>query len=291
MSRRLLSRAGGPAPNEHWEARLQAMARTFPYPPTPHIAGAVRSRLDAKTERPARLRPRLAWAVIAALLILGGLLAVPQVRAAVVQFLQIGAIRIFLAEPTPTMTPTLTPSPSPLPPVVATSATTPTKEPPTATPRPSPTPLSSVLDLAGETTLAEAQQKAGFPIRLPTYPPDLGPPDRVFFQDLGGPVVVLVWLDPDQPDRVRLSLHQLGPGTFGQKLQPPVIQETTVHGQPALWTEGPYLLQFQRGGQVVYEGQLLVTGHVLVWVEEDITYRLETDLSLEEAVQIAESLR
>jgi hypothetical protein len=291
MSRQLWSRTGGAGPNAEWEARLRAAARTFPYPPTPDIAGGVRSRLDAKAERPARLRPRLAWAVIAVLLILGGLLAVPQVRAAVVQFLQIGAIRIFLVEPTPTMTPTTVTSPGPLPPMLATPISTPTEEPPTATPRPTPTPLSSVLDLAGETTLAEAQAQVDFPIRLPTYPPDLGPPDRVFLQDLGGPVMVLVWLDPGQPDRVRLSLHQLGPGTFGQKLQPPVIQETTVHGQPALWTEGPYLLQFQRGGQVVYEGQLLVTGHVLVWVEEDITYRLETNLSLAEAVQIAESLQ
>jgi hypothetical protein len=291
MSKRSFSRAGGAGPNAEWEARLRATARTFPYPPTPDIARAVRSRLDAESARRLKPRPRLAWAVIAVLLILGGLLAVPQVRAAVVQFLQIGAIRIFLTEPTPTMTPTLTPSPSPLPPAAVTSSAIPTEEPPAATPQPTPTPLSSVLDLAGETTLVEAQAQIDFPIHLPSYPSDLGPPDRVFLQDLGGPVVVLVWLDPDQPDRVRHSLHQLGPGTFGQKLQPLVIQETTVHGQPALWTEGPYLLQFQRGGQVVYEGQLLVTGHVLVWVEEDITYRLETDLSLEEAIQIAESLR
>lgn len=283
MSRRLLSRTGGPAPNEHWEARLRAAARAFPYPPTPDIAGAVRGRLGAEATRPARLRPRLAWAMVAVLLILGGLMAVPQVRAAVVEFLQIGAIRIFLTEPTPTVTP--------IPPTATPLSPTPTGLLPTATPRPTPTPLSSVLELAGETTLAEAQAQVDFPIRLPTHPPDLGPPDRVFLQDLGGQVVVLAWLDPDQPDGVRLSLHQLGPGTFGQKLQPPVIQETTVHGQPALWTEGPYLLQFQRGGQVVYEGQLLVTGYVLVWVEDDITYRLETDLSLEEAVQIAESLQ
>ena len=36
---------------------------------------------------------------------------------------------------------------------------------------------------------------------------------------------------------------------------------------------------------------LLVEGHALVWEEGDITYRLETSLSLDEAVKIAESLR
>jgi hypothetical protein len=34
----------------------------------------------------------------------------------------------------------------------------------------------------------------------------------------------------------------------------------------------------------------LVSGHVLIWAGLDVTYRLETDLSLKEAVRIAESL-
>jgi hypothetical protein len=34
----------------------------------------------------------------------------------------------------------------------------------------------------------------------------------------------------------------------------------------------------------------LVSGHVLIWEEDGLTYRLETDLSMEEAVAIAESL-
>jgi hypothetical protein len=135
--------------------------------------------------------------------------------------------------------------------------------------------------------MAEAQARAGFAIKLPTYPPDLGPPDRVFLQDMAGPVVITVWLAPDQPDRVRLSLHQLGPGTFAEKVQPRVVQETTVRGQPALWTEGPHLLQVPDGG---YEPRRLVTGNTLIWAEGEITYRLETDLPLDEALRIAESL-
>lgn len=260
-------------PNEQWEARLQGAAREFRYPPTPDIAVAVRRRLTSAAQ-PTRFRPRLAWAaIVAALILLAGLMAVPQVRAAVIEFLRIGAIRIFLVEPTPT----------PTVPAVA-----PTSTLPTATPRPSPTPLSSVLDLAGETNLADARAKAGFLIRLPTYPTDLGPPDRVFLQSLGGPVVVLVWLDPNRPDRVRLSLHELGPGTFGEKVQPQVIQETTVHGERALWTEGPYMIQLKNGD---YDVRRLVMGHVLIWTVGEVTLRLETDLSLEEAVRIAESLR
>jgi hypothetical protein len=35
----------------------------------------------------------------------------------------------------------------------------------------------------------------------------------------------------------------------------------------------------------------LIDGHVLIWEEDGITYRLETGVTLEEAVKIAESLQ
>lgn len=265
---------------ERWEEKLRDTAQAFPYPPTPHLASAVRAQLAVEAARPRRsilLRRQVAWAALIVLLILGGLLAVPEVRARVMEFLQVGSIRIFMTEPTPTVTPIpVTPQPS-------TTAT--------PTPRPSPTPLSSLLNLAGEMTLATAQKRTGFPIRLPAYPADLGPPHRIFFQDIGGPAVVLVWLDSDQPERVRLSLHQLGPGTYATKGEPQVIEETTVNGQPAYWTTGPYLLEIRQGNRTEFDIRRLVEGHVLLWVEGEITYRLETDLGLEEAVRIAESLR
>jgi hypothetical protein len=239
-----------------WEERVRAIAGAFPYPQTPDMAAGV----------PQRSKPlRLAWSAAATFILLAlltGLLAVPRIRAAMVELLNLGAIRILLGEPTPT--------PASTPAGVA------------------PTTLPSLLDLAGETTLAEARAQAGFPLRVPTYPPNLGPPDRVFLQRLCGPVVVLVWLDREQPERVNLSLHQLGVDTFGEKVQPPVVEETTVGGQLALWTEGPYLLQVWNGDAVL---RRLVEGHVLVWVEDEITYRLETDLNLEEAIRIAESLQ
>lgn len=287
-------------PIERWEAYVQETAGAFPYPPTPDIAGALRKRL---AEEPRRRTPgrRLAWAAAAVVILAASLLAVPQVRAGLLEVLRIGAVEIRLIEPTaipiptpapsPTATvrpPTATPDTSRTPGLTPTSSATPTPVPPTATPSPTPTPLTSVLDLAGETTLAKAQAKVDFPIRLPAYPPDLGAPDRVFLQDLEGSAVILVWLEPEQPDQVRLSLHELGPGAFVSKGPPPVVEETTVHGQRALWTTGTYYVK-SRGGS--YGNKRLIEGHVLIWTEGEITYRLETDLSLEEAVRVAESLR
>lgn len=244
---------------DRWEERVRTLAEAFPYPPTPDVAGEVRAQLlrEGKPRAARQPRRRLALAGLLVAILLAGLLAVPQVRAAVIRALRIGAIRILEGEVTP----------RPL------AAGTPLPPPP---------------ELAGETTLVEAQRQAGFPVRLPAYPPDLGPPDRVYVQDMGGPVVVLVWMDRERPEQVRLALHQLGPGTFGDKVQPPVVLQTEVDGKLAAWTEGPYLLEM-RGGSV--DVARLVTGHVLVWAEGGVTYRLESDLDVEEAVRIAESLR
>ncbi|MBE7553936.1 MAG: hypothetical protein HS126_22960 [Anaerolineales bacterium] len=278
MSQRFFSRTGGANQNEQWEARLQQLARRFPYPATPDVTSIVRAQLAEGSRPKLGLPPRrLAWAALLVLLILAGLLAVPQVRAALVEYLQIGAVRIFLVEPTQTPTPT---------PAAASLK----ERPLTPTPRPSPTPLPSLLDLAGATTLAQAQAQVDFPIRLPAYPANLGEPDWVFLQDFDGPLVVLVWAKPDQPNQVQFSLHMLGPGTFAGKGPPVTVQETTVNGQRAYWTEGPYLLQIRRNNRTENDVRRLIDGHVLVWTEAEITYRLETDLSLEEAVKIAESL-
>ena len=143
--------------------------------------------------------------------------------------------------------------------------------------------------MGGETTLEDAQQKIGFPIPLPTYPADLGQPDRVFLQDAGGWMLILVWLDPQQPDHVQMSLHMIEEGSWTiQKFQPTIIKETTVNGLRAIWTVGDYPL-IMRNGDIQFTR--MIDGHVLIWEENKITYRLETDLELDEAIRIAESLQ
>jgi hypothetical protein len=226
---------------------------------------------------------RLVWSTaILLLLLLAITLTVPPVRAAVLEFLQIGAIRIFQIAPTPAPSPTLPPVEQ-TPPVGLAPAS------PTVTSLPTPVDIVSLLDLAGRTSLEEARQKAAFPLRLPTYPPDLGAPSHVFMQDMGGEMIVLVWTDPEQPDQVRLSLHAIAPGSWaGEKVTPLVVQETTVNGQPAAWTVGPYLLYLRTRD---LELRRLIDGHVLVWTQDDVTYRLETSLPLDEAIRIAESLQ
>lgn len=255
--------------DDEMDAHLLEAARPFPYPPTPDIAIAL-SRKRSSLSPAIR---RLMWAALIVLISLCGLLVIPEVRAAVLSVLRIGSVTIFTTPPT--STPTSLPSTAVL----------------TDTPQPTATLLPSLLRLAGETTLQDAQAHVRFPIRLPTHPTDLGPPDHVYRQSMGGSVVILVWLDPTRADGVRLSLHLLSDGAMVYKMPPQVLAETSVHGQHAIWTEGPYLIEVKQGNQTEWTMRRLITGHVLIWAEGDVTYRLETDQELTEAVKIAESLR
>jgi hypothetical protein len=277
----------GTDPGERWETQMAAVARALPYPATPNLAAAVLAPSGARpavgsarrAATPRRVaRPALGWA-LAAVLVAASLLAVPAVRASLVTVFRLGVVRVILG---PTATPTATPRPAP--------TATGTPRPPTATPPPTPTALTSVLDLDGQTTLADAIARVRLPIRLPTYPADLGEPDLVFVQDLEGQAVVFVWLAPDDPSRVRLSLHLLTSSQLVEKQiknNPAGFEFTRVNGHEAFWTTGPYYIVNRRGD---YAEMRLITGHVLIWYEDEVTYRLETNGPLEEAIRIAESL-
>jgi hypothetical protein len=252
------------------DERLRAAARGMNYPRTPDVSRAVRIRIGRGPVMATSLRVRVAALV---LVLLVSALAVPQVRAKLIEFFQIGVIRILPAAPTETAQ-----SPFTSPPVIPITATPQTDHPDH---------VVSIAGLAGETTLEEAHYQVWFPIHLPDYPADLGAPDRVFVQD-DGPTVILVWLEEGDPGQVRLSLHQIGPsGFYMNKYEPRVIIETQVNGGYAIWAEGPYMVDITNGHQ---EFRRLVDGNTLIWKDGVITYRLESDLSLAEAVKIAESI-
>lgn len=255
--------------------QLLSISKGLDYPRTPDIAGAVMTRLPGAT-RPRFISRRLVWSLTVILILFSSLMLIPPARAAIIEFIQIGVVRIFRAEPTP-----LVPPNQEIPSTVV---------PVTATPVPTSQPLIPILEnLAGEMTLEEAQKAVNYPILLPSYPPDVGKPDRIFVQDADGKMTVLVWLDPQHPDQILMSLHFLPAGSWAiKKIEPTHIQETTVNSQRAIWAIGPYPLRLSNGD---LDFVRLIDGHVLIWEEGNITYRLETDLSLEEAVKIAESLQ
>lgn len=260
---------------ELFERQLLSISQGMDYPRTPDVVGFVMRRLHSPARTRFFSRP-LAWSLTALLILCSSLMLIPSARAAILEFIQIGVVRIFRAEPTP-LAPPNQEFPATMVPI-------------TATPYATAEPLIPILErLAGEVTLEEAQQTVDYPILLPSYPSDLGPPDRVFVQDADGDMTILIWIDSQLPDEVLMSLHFLPPGSWAvKKVNPTLIEETIVNDQHAIWAIGPYPLRFSNGDLDFIR---LVEGHVLIWAEGEITYRLETDLSLEEALKIAESLK
>lgn len=266
-----------------FETQLHYMASGMEYPPTPDIAGTVAARIRLSSRprffsRPFRFAQdrRLAWSLTIMLVLLSSLMFIPPVRAAIIEFIQIGIVRIFPREVEPT-----TQAPGTALPVPIQSSTTTPDEPVD-------TLIPMLNDLAGETDLENAQEIASYPILLPTYPRELGLPSRVYIQDAEGTMTILVWMDSRQPEHVTLSLHFIPTGSWAiNKMGPVVIQETDVNGSKAIWAEGPYPLMLRNGDIQITR---MIDGHVLIWVDGAVTYRLETDLTLEEATRIAESL-
>ena len=258
-----------------FENRLHSIASGMEYPRTPDIAGSVTTRLQRSTQRRLISKP-LAWSLTIVLVLISSLMLIPPARAAILDFIRVGVVQIFRGEPTPTPTP-----------IQGTPATI---LPVTATPIPDADLLPILNKIAGKTTLASAQKAVRYSILLPTYPPELGEPDLVYVQDAEGIMTILVWLDPQHPDKILMSLHFIPTGSWAiDKMKPEVVQEASVNQHKAVWAVGPYPLKLY-GSNGGMEFTRLIEGHVLIWADGDITYRLETDQSLEEAIKIAESL-
>jgi hypothetical protein len=264
---------------ELFEKQISSIAKRLDYPRTPDVAGSVMKRLSSKgtagREQGRFLSRRLAWSLAVLLVLFSSLMLIPPARAAILEFIQIGIVRIFRAEPT-RVAPPQQEFPSTLVPV-------------TATPGSTAEPLIPILErLAGEQSLEGAQELVAYPILLPSYPPDLGAPDRVFVQDADGDMTILIWIDSENPSQVQMALHMIPPGSWAvDKMNPALVQETTVNGERAVWAIGPYPIRFSNND---LDFVRLVDGHVLIWTNGEVTYRLETELGLEEAIRVAESL-
>lgn len=296
-------------PDSDWDRRLQEVASNFQYPATPDMATAVHERLRVRntshhtTNTPQWTveRRRLAMALLVALFMLVTLLAAPSVRAGIARFFQVGAITIFVGE---TEAQATSPSVAAALPTKQPTMTTTSTSPPVLTPLAVPdmmlvtpqtaTPIVTLgPTLEGPLTLAEATEVADFEIRLPGASSALGPPDEVYLEHTGNAdsllAVILVWFDPHGLQTPRLALYQIGAPEYGSKLAArESVMQSEVNGQPAYWIEGKHLLQIPDANGNV-EARLV--GHVLLWTESDMTYRLEGAPFIDDAITIAQSLQ
>ena len=234
------------------EHELSALADRLAPPEPADLPGRVLGRIDELDTEVGGSPTRVRGLVVAGVAALVGVsFVLPQVRAVAADLL--GAAGIELSTDSP--------------------------EAPDAPPEP----LAPLPDSRG-TSLAEAEAQVAFPILVPSA---LGPPDEVTVAD-GGRVVTLSWTD----DGVLLDQFDgsLGP-VFSKEVLATEPRATHVGGEDAWWVGSAHDLTYiDREGTEITESARRA-GPSLVWDARDVTFRLEGELGLPEALAIARTLR
>lgn len=238
------------------EEILETSARSFKYPATPDLASSS-TRMVENTR--SRLGPRLMVpAMLAILLFCSVSIFVAPVRAAVIEFIQVGVVQIFTGEPDRDLPEGMR----------------------------SETIYSLLGPVDGGATLLEAETALGQKGTLKKITKETGPPDRVFVQDLGDTAAILLWFSGEGEEHVGMSLIVLRSGASIGKDAPATVTRTEIWGQDALWLTGDHSLYLMVAGE---EMVIPVAGNILIWEYHGLTYRLETSASLDQALEMLET--
>lgn len=255
------------------ESRLADLAAHLAYPPTPDLAGAVGWRLRTRSASPrlfpfARtLRRSLLLAAALVLLVVGGALAV-----------RIGLDLLSIER-----------APLPSPSIAAPSGM-------------SSDPLGSRLGLGRLLDLDEARTEAAFSLQVPEV---MGAPDAVYLGGgaLRGQVAFVYAPRDDVPASALLGgaglLITQNRGMPDEGLAHKIlnisgvtVEPVQVNGSPGVWISGEphFFWYFAPDGSVIPESRRLV-GDTLAWERNGVLYRIEGAISLERALEIAQSMR
>jgi hypothetical protein len=262
-----------PMREQELEATLTDLGERLAYPRPTRLAAAVRARLSEPRPRrwwDAVLSPRYAFAPAVATLVLilvVTLAAVPDVRAAADVFLRLRGIDIFQTTATPTA-----PAASP------------------AVPFP-----------GQRMSLDEARRRAPF-LRAPADA-RLGAPDQVYVdQTQAGDRVTLVYVSrpgiPVSRDAgvsavVVVFRAQVDESLFAKVGVPGTrIDEVAVNGGRGFWLEGtPHQFFYRDSAGNPTPETLRLAGNTLLWEQGGVTFRLEAQLTRDDALRIATSFR
>jgi hypothetical protein len=148
---------------------------------------------------------------------------------------------------------------------------------------PGPGPAPPPPEVTGDSSLSEAGDAVDFTVWVPT---ELGAPDGVEVS-ADRRIVSMTWSD-DQDGVVRLDQFD-GRLDFSLAKRAPRVFYASVDGTDALWFEEPHeVVLLEPDGDRRAESARLA-GHTLIWQDGSTTLRIEGDLDLVRAVEIAES--
>jgi hypothetical protein len=252
------------------EAALRDVGRHLAWPPTPDLAPAVRLQVERGAEvapLPRRhVRRGLILAAAALFVVLAGTLALsPGLRAAILRFVTLPGVTIEVDE--------------------------------TAPPEMTPPAVDAEPFLGRRVALDEARREVSFPVGIPKA---LGEPDEVYL--LGGGARALVTLayrdasgvpaDPETSYAVLLTQLEGQPTESLIKktdLEARVVP-VDVNGEQGYFVQGEHLVYVQAPGANPVPDEPRIAGNTLLWTRGPITLRLEADVPLEQALDIARTV-
>jgi hypothetical protein len=150
--------------------------------------------------------------------------------------------------------------------------------------------------------LADAQARVQYRILLPRLP-ELGAPDEVYAGSAppGGQVALVYRARPGLPQTAQTGVAvlltqfrgELEPGYVGKMLGPDTrLEPVTIDGRRGYWIEGtPHVFFYRDATGQVRDESIRLAGNVLLWEQGDLTVRLESALTKDEALRIAASVR
>lgn len=165
-------------------------------------------------------------------------------------------------------------------------------------PPPAVTSIGDSLLLGQALTLDDVQERAGFPVVIPGGALSSVPPEVYLNTSRGTPVVSLLYPASDDLPAIGttgagLLLMQIdASGDTSIWITKRATGETSpqpvaVNGADGLWIRGGVLMTDAGDPFWTYQRR---SGNVLVWEQDGVTYRMESNLPLNDALAFAESL-
>lgn len=243
------------------ERSLRSLRGEVAFPPTPDIVSGVMGSLPSHPAKP-RVRRVIAVAAAAVVLAMGLVVAIPATRQAVARMLGLGGVAISHGQ-----------APG------------------------SPGALGTNLDLGSPTTLAQVRRRVSFAVWTPAR---LQAPDAVFLsREVPGGKVSLAYHStttlPEAPEN--------GWGALVTEFKAPVnrilmkklattaqVRPVELRGSTAYWVRGRHIVYwFNSTDGSVLDDTIRFAPNTLLWERDGVTIRLESELTLSQALRIARS--
>jgi hypothetical protein len=234
------------------ELALTQIGRELDYPEAPDLRGAVRRRL-AEGRRPLSWRRPLVIALAAIVVAVGAVMAVPQARSEILDWLGIGAVTIRYVEDLPAVE-------------LATGD----------------------LGVGEQVSLEAARRRVRFAVRVPTLE-GLEDPVVYYGEPLPTGQVSFVYGSPDKPQLLITQVAALG--AMEKLLHGDTrLEMVSTDDARGVWIEGQRHVLFYPGAD--REEPFRLVGNTLILERTDgVTVRIEAEIPKEEALRIARSMR